>query len=564
MKMVDKPIFELGREPGIPVNVNLPTLGIFLCAGPTQPVGREEESNQILELNFTGRPGTASNIYQSLVFQLPKWGWWLEKADEWIEVSPTHKEYYERTVATKQMLESTIKTGLTSAAQAVADFELMNHDIRRYKEIMKYFEEKDEHSLRAMFVDQVDVHTDLPGQPMSLRSIATRWPTIIADFMKLTEKDLKPEDIAKKLDVSKAEAVILATKNRLYLKWKEFFGNAVRERYKLLLGLVKSRKKSIDEYRKWLKPYIARFKMTKLGTEESKIRAKILRLPYEPTGVAAFANGIRLFAWKPLKRVEFRKPAAEMRGEFIFNPYDDFVRENFILDPFKGLASLYPWLRNERKYCPKCKEYYPSGTIECEKCGSINLLSKTVADEIVEKEILPAWKRREMNLDPFELYYIFLDIDVLRIGFRIPVGEIEDITFTCRNFVISQNVLLVKLLELKCRDKELERYIDEMLGIRSEEKDISEILREEFPELFGKEKELSERKKFLKGLREIRKSYSDFFKSLKLPKLKSLMFIKPGPYERDFKDRIPKVYLAPAAEEFFSIMDFLKSKMGVG
>jgi hypothetical protein len=562
--MVDKPIFELGREPGIPVNVNLPTLGIFLCAGPTEPPGKEEKSNQIAELNFTGRPGTASQIYQSLVFQLPKWGWFVEKADEWIEVSPTHKEYYDRTVATKQMLESTIKTGLTSAAQAVADFELMSHDLRRYKEILRYFEEKDEHSLKAMFIDQVDVHTDLPGQPMSLRSAAVRWPTIIADFMKLTDKDIQPDDIAKKFDISKAEAVILATKNRLYQKWKDMFGKAVRERYQLLLGLVKSRKKSIDEYRRWLKPYIARFKMTKLGTEESKIRAKLLRLPYEPSGVAAFANGIRLFVWKPLKTVEFRKPAAEVRGEFIINPYDDYVKENFILDPVKGLASIYPWLRNERKYCPKCKFYQSAGNIECEKCGSTNLMSKTVADEIVENEILPAWKRREMGLDPFELYYDFLDIDIVRIGFRIQTGELEDITFTCRNYTISQNILLVKILELKCRDKELEKYIDEMLGIRFEEKDISELLREEFPSIFGEEKEVSELKKFVKGLRDVKKSYSDFFKGLKLPKIRSFMFVKPGPYERDFKDRIPKNYLSPAGELFNSVVKFLKQKMGVG
>jgi hypothetical protein len=31
----------------------------------------------------------------------------------------------------------------------------MNHDIRKYKEILAYFNEKDEHSLKAMFIDQV-------------------------------------------------------------------------------------------------------------------------------------------------------------------------------------------------------------------------------------------------------------------------------------------------------------------------------------------------------------------------------------------------------------------------
>jgi crotonobetainyl-CoA:carnitine CoA-transferase CaiB-like acyl-CoA transferase len=40
-----------------------------------------------------------------------------------------------------------------------------NHYV--YKEILGYFARKDEHALKAMFIDQVDVHTDLPGQPIA-------------------------------------------------------------------------------------------------------------------------------------------------------------------------------------------------------------------------------------------------------------------------------------------------------------------------------------------------------------------------------------------------------------
>jgi len=555
-------IFELGAEPGIPSNVDKPTLGAFLCAGPTRTPGEEEKANQIADLNFTGKPGTASALYYSLVFQLPKWGWNVEKADEWIEVSPTHKEYYERTIATKQMLESTIKTGLTSAAQAVADFELMNHDLRKYKEILRYFAKKDEHSLKAMFIDQVDVHTDLPGQPISMRTIASRWPTIIADFIRLTDEDIEPDKIAKKLDISKAEAVILATKNKLYKQWKDLFGKTAQERYELLSGLVGSRKKSIKEYREWLKPYISRFKMTKLGGERVPVRAGTLKSFADVTGLAVFSNGIRIFAWKPLKTVEFRKPAAEVKGKFIIDPYDDFIRENYILDPSKGLASIYPWLRNDRKYCQKCKAYYPPSVIMCDKCHSTALIDRKVADEIVERDILPAWEKKERALDPFELYYVFLDMNILRLGSRIPVGEIEDITFTMKNYTISQNVLLVKLLELRCRDIELERYIDEILGIKFEEREVGELVKEEFPELFPSKK-ISGLKTYVKGLRDTYKSYSEFFKKFKLPKFKSFMFVKPGPYETDFKERISKHYIVIAGVHFNTVADFIKSRMGV-
>ncbi|MEM5778236.1 MAG: hypothetical protein QXD43_02440 [Candidatus Aenigmatarchaeota archaeon] len=557
MVEIDKPIFELSSI----ANVNEPTLGYYVCITPVAPPGIEESDNKGISINYTGKPGEASAIYYALFIQLQKWGWSVAKADEWIEVSPTHKEYYERTMATKQMLESTIKTGLTSAAQAVADYELMSHDLRKYKEILGYFNKKDEHSLKAMFVDQVDIHTDMPGQPLSMRSIAPRWPTIIADFMSLKDEDDKPEEIQKKLNISKAEAVILATKNKLYKNWKKMFREVALDRYKTLLGLVEARKKTIEEYKNWLKPYIARFKMTKLGGERSAVRKSSLESFADITGISTFANGIRVFAWRTLKTAEFRKPAAEIKKDFVVYPYDSYLRENLILGK-KGLANIYPWLRNERKYCPSCKKYFPSGIIECPNCGSISLEERKLVDEIIEEKILPAWKRRERGLDPYELYYLFLDFDILRLGTRLPSGELEDITFNFKIAVISQNVLLLKLLELECRSMELENYIDEMLGIKREEKFISDIVMEDFPELFEKKK-VSGYKEYMKGLRESFKAYTNFLSKIKFPSFKTFRFFKPGEYEKDFKERISKHYSTVAGAHFVGVVDFLKMKMGV-
>jgi len=570
--MVDKRIFELGARKGVPgipsdlVDKDYP-LGRFLCVGPTELPGIEETQNRYSNLNFTGPPGTASEIYFSLVYMLPKLEWFVQKADEWIEVSPTHKEYYERTMTTKQMLESTIKTGLVSAAQSVADFELLSHDIRKYKEILTYFQSRDKNVLKSMFVDQVDVHTDIPGQPIALRTIVGRWPTIIADFMRLEDEDIDQDKIEKKYEISKAEAVILATKNRLYVQWKDMFGSAAKERYEMLKGLVKSREKSITEYKEWLKPYIARFKMTKLGGERAQTRAKTLRTFADVTGMSTFANEIRLFAWKPMKFAEHKKPAAEVMGDFIIHPYDDFVREYLILDKKSGLAAIYPWLANKRKYCPKCEKFYSEKAVQCDNCKSIRLEDRTYADEIVENKetgIIPAWKRREFGLDPRELYYMFLDFNISRAGIRVQTGEMEDIIFYTKIFVLSQNAMLVKILELKCRDLELERYIDEMLGIRFDEKDISELVKEEFPGLFGKPKELSGAQKYVKDMEKSFGAYTGFFRGVKLPKAGNLVFFKQGPYERDLKDRITKHYCKYAALHLGIVTEFLKNKMGVG
>ncbi|MEM5804715.1 MAG: hypothetical protein QXU82_02610 [Candidatus Aenigmatarchaeota archaeon] len=558
---MDKPIFDFMKAEkragkpkgtGIPLTeASSPYIGLYLATGPTKPPGMETKVNQTTELNMTAAPGVASALYYALVFQLPKWGYNVVKVDEWIEVSPTHTEYYQRTLSQKRELEATIKQGMASTAALVSDYELAKHDLRKYREILDYFEKKDEHSLRAMFIDQVDIHTDVQGQaPVALRSIAPRWPTIVADFMKLSDKDVDPEGISKKLGVSKAEGVVLATKNRLYVEWKKLFGEAAKERYATIKGMVEARKASVEEYREWLKPYITKFKMMKTGHETAFRRGSALSSFADVTGQKTFSNNVRLWAWKAFSAEEVHKPGVEKVGDFIHDPYDSYVRENLILNDKTGLASIYPWLLNR---VPEKK--FKKGEIECE------------ADLMVE-EIKKEWKAGMHSLDPNQLYYIFFDIDVLRVGSVLPLGELEDITFTIRTYMLSQNIMLVKLLELKCRQKELEHYIDEMLGVRIEEKHISEVIKEEFPGMFGeKPKKLTPlgelAKDWAKTVEEFRGMFAPFGK-VSLKEEHKRFFVKAGPYEREFKERLSKYYLTQAGEKFGAIVGFIKGRMGVG
>ena len=128
--MVDKPIFEflgklkgspeMQKKVGLPINLlNPQTRGFYLLSGPEKKAGEEDAANQYANLDYCGAPGTASGLYYGLVFQLGRLGYKVFKADEWIEVSPTHRAYWEKTTATKQMLEGVIKQGLASAASAV-------------------------------------------------------------------------------------------------------------------------------------------------------------------------------------------------------------------------------------------------------------------------------------------------------------------------------------------------------------------------------------------------------------------------------------------------------------
>jgi len=576
MTSVDKPIFEFiggvapskQKSPGIPINVAGPaaaeSLGLYVLSGAEEGAGKEEQANQYAVLNFTGPPGSASGLYYSTVFQMNSWKYHVSKVDEWIEVSPVHKAYYERTMATKQMLEGVIKSGLASAASSVADYELVKHDLRKYHEILGYFAEPSgrQHSLRAMFVDSIDVHTDLPGQPLSLKSIAPRWPTIIADFLKLADDDLEPDTIAKKYNLSKVEGVVLSTKNRLYKNWKEMFLTTAKERYTTLHGLVNARKKSIEEYKLWLKPYIARYKMTKTGTELSSERANVLKSFMDITGQSTFSNYIRLWAWKPLRSIEPKKSPAELQDKWWVYPYDDWMRHHYVLNTKKGLANIYPWLMDDRKYCPQCKSYYPSNKTMCDKCSSYGLEARFYGDQLMETDILKNWS--SFGFSPAELYYYIVDMKVSRSGLALPGGEVEDISFDFKGYLASQNVMAVKALELRCREIELEKYIDEMLGTSVEGMSVEEYAKQKMPGVFGdKPKVETQMEKFQKELAQISNVLG--LKPSRVPSTPSSTFsiIKSGPYEKVFFDRITKQYLVPAGGMFGSLGGFIKSEMGV-
>ena len=559
VKGVDKADLSDWKEVGIPATTPFsPYLGYYVCAGPVDPVIIEKSSNQQIEINYTGAPGTASGLYYALTFQLLKWQYNVVKIDEWIEVSPTHREYYERTMASKGALEGNIKEGLRSAAQAVADYELVKHDLRKYREIMDYFaavetakKEKDkdkrkakllgaEHVLKSMFVDQVDLHT---GQMSLVEMARSRWPTVIADFYALTEEDETTDGIMKRMKISQVEAVVLKTKNTLFREWMKLFGKTVRERYETLQGLSMAREKSIKEYQEWIKPYISRYKALKLGQERPEIRKSALTSFADLTGQATFSNVINVWAYKPYRAVEYQKMPHVKNDKFTIEPYDDWAKL-LIKDRKRGLASIYPWLLNK---------------------GEKNA---TVADDIVEN-LKSEWsKGRMFGLDSNELYYIFFDISVLRLGLRLQVGELEDITFTMKTWVLSQNIMLVKLVERECREREVERYIEEMLGIKKDDKPASELVQSEFSDLFGPKVEKKAPSELERVGNELKIAAADIAKATgeieKAISKQSGKFVKPGPYETDFNERITKQYLIPSGRLLGALTNLLLNKMGVG
>lgn len=486
-------------------------------------------TDQMTELNPTTPIGGCSNLYLKLIFQLPKWGYKLAKLDEWMEISPTHVEAYNLTVEQKHKLEAAIKQGLGSAAQAVADYELAKHDLRKYREILDYFKlgKKDEHVLRSLFIDRVDAFT---GEGYSMITMAKRWPTIISDFIRMYK--IKKEDrdnvnkIADELKVSRAEATILKTKNSLFEEWKMLFFPEVKERYARIKNLVRAREKSIDEYREWLKPYISRYKMMREVTEKTPSKYATDAYMVPGFGSAWAVTGVRLLTWLGFSPPEMGKPE-----RLEIDPYDDYIKRNWV------------W-KIEEKY--KVKVYRDKDEFEeingpKAKLRYNDILADKVAGKYLEKGIL---------------YYNLFDINIEKIMAKVPKGgELEDMTLNIQHYLLSQNMLLVYCLELWAKEIAFDRHIKEIIGVKEMEEEIRKEVELEFEPEKRKIERLESLKNITKDLRKIGyKINSEFvFKYL----------IKPGPYEWDFKDSITRRYCVPIGSRFGKLVKFLLFKMEV-
>lgn len=502
-----------------------PWLGRALMASPF-------ESH--MTLDFTGPPGASSGIYYALVFQLSKWEYNVAKVDEWIEVSPVHAQFYQLTMKQKEDLENKIKSGLGSVAQSVADLELLLHDKRKYEEMLHYmgYESKtidneeqidfsadgdekkrkwrekriDNHSLKAMFIDQVDIHT---GEGISIRSIISRWPTLIIDFMKISDDDMDMDKISQKQDISRAEAVVLITKNKLFAEWKRLFLPEVKARYQRIMELVRSRRASFEQYKIWLEPYIARHKLLEEGLGTRGRRAMLRTLYAMPMHHAQAASEIIIWVWKDFTVPEIYKvPNQEIALQKI-EPDDPWTMKELIFNNDHGLVTRYPWITKD--WVEKKKEEFFKNP-----GGGMNWLTR------------------------HKQYYSLFRISYVRSNYRDQTGfELEDGWFDISMIVVSQNVMFVKLLELSAKQEQFNMYVDSLLGIP--------------PQLKGEHVE-GQKENFAGKAKNFLDHFSLGFR-----------FFKRGPYEHDFDERLTKYYFAPiAGERYVPIVNFIKQKMGYG
>jgi hypothetical protein len=501
--------------------------------------------DQKIMINATTPFGHGNLIYMMLTYTMPKLHYNLLKVDEHITVSPAYPEMYGRIIAKKRELEGHIKGGLASAAQAVADYELLKHDERKYREIMDYFEEgrKDEHVLRALFIDRIDAHT---GEGYSMISMTKRWPTVITDFIRLSTIDKKDRSSTKKirtaLSISEAESTVLKTKNNVFEEWKKIFFPDIRDRYVRVKTLVDSRRKSIDEYREWLKPHITSLKMMKDTFEVNP--SELFTMAIQPWHKPDSMYWVRVFMWKMLTPEEVGKPGF-VEGEI--SPYDNFVKE-YIPQIEKNYGVR---IVNTEKDAEKAKE---EGLKDPEK--------RVLTDDdiiIIDKK-LEEWKEAahyecEPKINPDRYYYAFYDLDIISPLFKMEGGkeEIDDWNCLLTPYLVSHNVLLVILLEITAREHWLNKYVKELIGVREVEDKIRDEVMKRYKDLEEEDEDKKGRGviatikgpylRVLKFETGVEKSLGGWiFRNRKKFRRFLKYFMRVGPYETVRNERLSKMY----------------------
>ena len=502
--------------------------GEAICAQP--------EDQQIL-LNFTSPIGNGHLMYAKLQYTLPKLHYNGEKMDEKVMASPVFAEMYGRIIAKKREVEGQLKSGLASAAQAVADYELLKHDERKYREIMNYFQQgvKDEHVLRALFVDRIDAHT---GEGYSMISMTKRWPTVITDFIRLSTVPKKERDNTKKireiLSIPEAEAVVLKTKNKVFEEWLKIFFPDIKERYARVVNLVQARRKSIDEYRTWLMPYVVNMRMIKeiSETDPSYHFTRAFSPWIKPSGWYE----ITTWVWKAFSAEEVGKPGF-IAGEI--KPYDDFVKRYA-----KKLEKAYQ-IRIVEKYSDKKR------IMEKENLTEDDILC---VDEEMNRPVTgwctPQFWEKSARLSRYLHYYVFYHIWMLNPIFKLEAGkdEIDDINWWIYPHVVSQNVVLLANIEIEARKKWLNKYVKELIGVR----EVEDKIRREVEKVYNLDPNAD--KKY-KGIRGFYRKYDEKWRDAKekaewqwidkiKPRLRNLLkyFMRVGPYETMRRERMTKMY----------------------
>ncbi|MBU5688588.1 MAG: hypothetical protein KQA31_04235 [Candidatus Aenigmarchaeota archaeon] len=572
--------------------------------------------------DFTFSMGGGTGMVLGLIFQLGKWGYDVVQVSNSITVSPVFTEYYQKTIEEKRKLEEQMKAGFASLSTAISDYELLMHDVRKYKEYLDYFrnvkkaeknleearKKKDEneikkaeselkrakHVLRAIFVDQVDAYT---GEGISMKTIAVRWPTIISDFMSLMEDYDDPKDIVKALNgnIPLAEATILATKCKLFREWMTYFYDNVKERYTRLMSLAEARKKSIEEYRNALKPVISRYKQ--INDMEKNIGPLNRAAWHRPDSQALSVDSQKIWAWRPFISPDPFRPPREIPDNLTFEKAGFYNLAKYYLPGKtdeekdknkKRIIAAIKKLEKDKKTVPPLpavpivdrvlvtlvRQIEAEYGIDCAEM--VNLIYENI-QEMSGKFVPPdlSSPTRPGMKWPFSPYFIFVEIPVDRTVLKLPNGAlIEDIWIEpLITYNSTQNIILGRMIEVDAISIKERREVLMLLGeqilrnVEGVEKIIKmdDVGKADYPEIFGElEKENLSDDKIPSGsmserIEEFAMKISNMLSKIGI----NARFFYPGPYEKLMAERMSKMMQLGPGRMYGTITEYLKKAAGV-
>ena len=527
--------------------------------------GTKDEGTYI---NPTGPPGFGQGIFHGMAFELGKDGWEGRlNVHEWMEISPVHPQYYQMTQQQRETLEARIKQGLASISQSVSDLELVDHDVRKYDEYMDYLKclesddeltkEKASFALKTVFVDTVDFHAGGGGQGAGRLSMAFMrnnniMPTVVDDFMRMKSlEDINTGYLSKLPDVEKR---MLETKWTLYEEWLKLFQSAVKKRLERIDAVKKSREFTLNEYREWLKPTILRYKLVEEALShrnKGSVTSDMLKTHHgRTTANATSVNGWKFWTWKampdssphPTPNELYRKAIDD--GEYGRPPYyDKWLQEELIFNKNHGLIADYPWIT---------KEWADENA---------NAISKGISGQ-----------RKP--------YYTFVVVDIQKALIRLASGaEVEDMDTYTNLYVMSPNILLAKQLELAAIKQEMDKYVDDVLGLGPcvKGKKVENYIKSGFRYKVI-DKTYSSKKEMLKDYPEneyyMSRTY-DYDGVIRkhgligtfLEDYLGLKFIfgyHTGPYERTFYERMTKFHFKYSMTRFDTVTGLILRRMKIG
>jgi hypothetical protein len=163
-------------------------------------------------------------------------------------------------------------------------------------------------------------------------------------------------------------------------------------------------------------------------------------------------------------------------------------------------------------------------------------------------------------------YFVTLEVKTLRVVVRNPDGT-ESETFIVGDYpdqplmamFDTQNTIMLRLLEIRLREKELEHYGTDMVGETVGGKKIKDIVEDDYPYLYGKEKPKKKEEAKSPG-----KKPED--KRLERPGQfqKAFRLSRAGPYHAVFMESVAAIILKEITQSTFAqAKGYFRSALGV-